>query len=146
MHSLEELMEKLLEEPRVGSVDQQKENIEDLSSDFITATASELREIDSGPDLGHDQMHDFDDIHALLDEINSITLNGANRNGNCPHDPGGDLASDLAESSWGHDPHINPWGSLDKSAISGFVIGPENLVGLLPTRSGGGLACGSVTK
>ena len=116
-YSQEELMEELMEEPRVGSVDQQKENIEDLSSDFIT----------SGPDLGHDQMHDFDDIHALLDEINSITLNGANRNGNCPHDPGGDLASDLAESSWGHDPHINPWGSLDKSAISGFVIDPENL-------------------
>ena len=126
-YSLEELMEELMEEPRVGSVDQQKENIEDLSSDFITATASELREIDSGPDLGHDQMHDFDDIHALLDEINSITLNGANRNGNCPHDPGGDLDSDLAESSRGHDPHIHPWGSLDKSAISGFVIDPENL-------------------
>ena len=36
MHSLEELMEKLLEEPRVGSVDQQKENIEDLSSVIIT--------------------------------------------------------------------------------------------------------------
>ena len=99
MHSLEELMEELKEEPRVGTVDQQKENIEDLSSDFIT----------SGPDLGHDQMHDFDDIHALLDEINSITLNGANRNGNCPHDPGGDLDSDLAETR-GHDPHIN----LDK--------------------------------
>ena len=97
--SPEDLTEELMEEPRVGSVDQQKENIEDLSSDFI----------------------------ALLDEINSITLNGANRNGNCPHDPGGDLDSDLAESSWGHDPHINPWGSLDKSAISGFVIDPENL-------------------
>ena len=116
-YSQEELMEELMEEPRVGSVDQQKENVEDLSSDFIT----------SGPDLGHGQMHDFDDIHALPDEINSITLNGANRNGNCPHDPGGDLDSDLAESSWGHDPHINPWGSLDKSAISGFVIDPENL-------------------
>ena len=128
MHSLEELMEKLLEEPRVGSVDQQKENIEDLSSVIITTTTSEEpREINSGPDFDHDQMRDFDDIHALLDEINSITLNGANRNGNCPHDPGGDLDSDLAESSWGHDPHINPWGSLDKSAISGFVIDPENL-------------------
>ena len=113
-YSQEELMEELMEEPRVGSVDRQKENVEDLSSDFIT----------SGPDLGHGQMHDFDDIHALPDEINSITLNGANRNGNCPHDPGGDLDSDLAESSWGHDPHINPWDSLDKS---------------------GGLGCGSVT-
>ena len=118
-----ELKEELKEEPRADSVDQLKEHIT-LSSDFITATASELREIDSGPDLGHDQMHDFDDIHALLDEINSITLSGANRNGNCPHDPGGDLDSDLAESSWGHDPHINPWDSLDKS---------------------GGLGCGSVT-
>ena len=41
-----------MEEPRVGSVDQQKENIEDLSSVIITSnTSEELREIDPGPDL-----------------------------------------------------------------------------------------------
>ena len=43
---LEELMEELTEEPRVGSVGQQKENIVDLSSVIITTTTSEeLREI-----------------------------------------------------------------------------------------------------
>ena len=65
---LEELMEELTEELRVGSVGQQKENIVDLSSVIITATTSELREIDTGPDLdlgALDQMHDLDDFNGL---------------------------------------------------------------------------------
>ena len=98
MHSLEELMEELKEEPRVGSVDQQKENIEDLSSVIITtATSEEPRKIDSGPDLDHNQMHDLDDIHGLLDEINSITLDDPK--GDYLLEPGGNLDGYLTDST-----------------------------------------------
>ena len=133
MHSLEELKE----EPRVGTVDQQKENIEDLSSVIITtATSEEPRNID------HDQVHDLDDIHGLLDEINSITLDD-------PKDdyllePGDDLDGHLTDSTWGYVPHVTLWDSADNGA--GFVIDFENLTSLLPSCSDGGLTRGSYSK
>ena len=139
MHSLEELMEELKEEPRVGSVDQQKENIEDLSSVIITtATSEEPRKID------HDQMHDLDDIHGLLDEINSITLDD-------PKDDyllesGGDQGGYPTGSSWGHTPHTTLWNSSDMDAITGFVIDSEDLASLLSSRSDGWLGRDSYNK
>ena len=139
MHSLEELMEELKEEPRVGTVDQQKENIEDLSSVIITtATSEEPRKID------HDQMHDLDDIHGLLDEINSITIDDAK--GIYSPEHGGDQSSYLTGSSWGYVPNITMWNSVGTGAITGFVIDYEDVANLLPPWSDGRLTRGSYSK
>ena len=144
---LEELMEELTEEPRVGSVGQQKENFVDLSSVITTTTTSEEpREINPGPDFDHDQMRDFDDIHALLDAISLTTIDDAK--GINSSEPGRDQSRYLPDSSWGHAPNITNitmWTSFDKKATTDFVVGHENLAGLLPTRSGRGLGCGSDT-
>ena len=137
MHSLEELMEKLLEEPRVGSVDQQKENIEDLSSVIITTTSEELREIDTGPDLdlgALDQMHDLDDFNGIMDEINLTTIDDA-EGINFP-ESGRDQSSYLPDSSWGPIFGTTMWNNIAMGTITDFVVGHENLAGLLPTRSG----------
>ena len=142
---LEELMEELTEEPRVGSVGQQKENIVDLSSVIITATTSELREIDTGPDLdlgALDQMHDLDDFNGIMDEINLTTIDDA-EGINSP-EPGRDQSSYLPDSSWG--PIFGTmWNNIAMGTITDFVVGHENLAGLLPTRSGRGLGRGSDT-
>ena len=100
-YSLEELMEELTEEPRVGSVGQQKENIVDLSSVIITTTTSEEpREINSGPDFDHDQRRDFDDIHALLDAISLTTIDDAK--GINSSEPGRDQSRHPPGSRRGH--------------------------------------------
>ena len=126
-----------MEEPRVGSVDQQKENIEDLSSVIITATASELREIDTGPDLdlgALDQMHDLDDFNGIMDEINLTTIDDAE--GINFSEPGRDQSSYLPDSSWGPIFGTTMWNNIAMGTITDFVVGHENLAGLLPTRSG----------
>ena len=136
-YSLEELMEELTEEPRVGSVGQQKENIVDLSSVIITATTSELREIDTGPDLdlgALDQMHDLDDFNGIMDEINLTTIDDA-EGINFP-EPGRDQSSYLPDSSWGPIFGTTMWNNIAMGTITDFVVGHENLAGLLPTRSG----------
>ena len=145
-YSLEELMEELTEEPRVGSVGQQKENIVDLSSVIITATASELREIDTGPDLdlgALDQMHDLDDFNGIMDDINLTTIDDA-EGINFP-ESGRDQSSYLPDSSWGPIFGTTMWNNIAMGTITDFVVGHENLAGLLPTRSGRGLGCGSAT-
>ena len=136
-YSLEELMEELTEEPRVGSVGQQKENIVDLSSVIITATTSELREIDTGPDLdlgALDQMHDLDDFNGIMDEINLTTIDDA-EGINFP-ESGRDQSSYLPDSSWGPIFGTTMWNNIAMGTITDFVVGHENLAGLLPTRSG----------
>ena len=141
-----ELKEELKEKPRADSVDQLKKHIT-LSSDFITATASELREIDSGPNLGHDQIHDFDDIHALLNAISLTTIDDAK--GVNSSEPGRDQSSYLPGSSWGHAPNITNitmWTSFDKKATTGLVIGYEDVANLLSSCSDGGLTCGNYDK
>ena len=146
MHSLEELTEKLLEEPRVGSVDQQKENIEDLSSVIITTTSEELREIDTGPDLdlgALDQMHDLNDFNGIMDDINLTTIDDA-EGINFP-ESGRDQSSYLPDSSWGPIFGTTMWNNIAMGTITDFVVGHENLAGLLPTRSGRGLGRGSDT-
>ena len=112
------------------------------NSQLNDATSEEPRKIDSGPDLDHDQMHDFDDIHGLLDEINSITLD--NPKGDYLLEPGDDLDGHLTDSTWGYVPHVTLWDSADKGA--GFVIHFENLTSLLPSYSDGGLTRGSYSK
>ena len=87
-------------------------------------------------------MHDLDDIHGLLDEINSITLDD-------PKDdyllePGDDLDGHLTDSTWGYVPHVTLRDSADKGA--GFVIDFENLTSLLPSCSDGGLTRGSYSE
>ena len=135
---LEELMEELTEEPRVGSVGQQKENIVDLSSVIITTTTSEeLREIDTGPDLdlgALDQMHDLDDFNGIMDEINLTTIDDA-EGINFP-ESGRDQSSYLPDSSWGPIFGTTMWNNIAMGTITDFVVGHENLAGLLPTRSG----------
>ena len=134
---LEELMEEFTEELRVGSVGQQKENIVDLSPVIITATTSELREIDTGPDLdlgALDQMHDLDDFNGIMDEINLTTIDDA-EGINSP-EPGRDQSSYLPDSSWGPIFGTTMWNNIAMGTITDFVVGHENLAGLLPTRSG----------
>ena len=134
---LEELMEELTEELRVGSVGQQKENIVDLSSVIITATTSELREINTGPDLdlgALDQKHDLDDFNGIMDEINLTTIDDAE--GINFSEPGRDQSSYLPDSSWGPIFGTTMWNNIAMGTITDFVVGHENLAGLLPTRSG----------
>ena len=143
---LEELMEEFTEELRVGSVGQQKENIVDLSPVIITATTSELREIDTGPDLdlgALDQMHDLDDFNGIMDDINLTTIDDA-EGINFP-ESGRDQSSYLPDSSWGPIFGTTMWNNIAMGTITDFVVGHENLAGLLPTRSGRGLGCGSDT-
>ena len=133
-----ELKEELKKEPRVGSVGQQKENIVDLSSVIITTTTSEeLREIDTGPDLdlgALDQMHDLDDFNGIMDEINLTTIDDA-EGINFP-ESGRDQSSYLPDSSWGPIFGTTMWNNIAMGTITDFVVGHENLAGLLPTRSG----------
>ena len=123
------------EEPRVGSVGQQKENIVDLSSVFITDTASELREGDSGSD--------YDDMQDLLGEIDSITRDDAK--GTYFPEPGGDEGSYLTDSSWGFTSNTTIWDGLHKNVVTSVVTDSGDLAGLLPTRPGGGPGCGRIT-
>ena len=121
-------MEEFTEELRVGSVGQQKENIVDLSSVIITATTSELREIDTGPDLdlgALDLMHDLDDFNGIMDEINLTTIDDA-EGINLP-EPGRDQSSYLPDSSWGPIFGTTMWNNIAMGTITDFAVGPENL-------------------
>ena len=130
-HTMEELT---AEELMTGSTIQLKEHIP-LTSDIATDSEEELCAGDSGSD--------YDDVQDLLREINSTTLDHAK--GNYFPETVGDQGSYRTDSSWGPTPDTTMWGSFGKDTVTSFVIGSENLVGLLPTRPGGGLGCGSIT-
>ena len=115
----------------------------DLSSGIISTTASEgeLRASDSGSDP--DEVQDLDEMPYLLDEINPITLDDPK--GTYFPEPGGDEGSYFAGSNWGLTPDIAMRDGLDKDAVTSVVTDSADLAGLLPTRPGGGLGCGSIT-
>ena len=87
---------------------------------------------------------DLDDIHGLLDEINSITIDDAK--GIYSPEHGGDQSSYLTGSSWGYVPNITMWNSVGTGAITGFVIDYEDVANLLPPWSDGRLTRGSYSK
>ena len=95
-------------------------------------------------DLGAlDQMHDLDDFNGIMDEINLTTIDDAE--GINFSEPGRDQSSYLPDSSWGPFFGTTMWNNIAMGTITDFVVGHENLAGLLPTRSGRGLGRGSDT-
>ena len=122
------------EELMTGSTIQLKEHIP-LTSDIATDSEEELCAGDSGSD--------YDDVQDLLREINSTALDHAK--GNYFPETVGDQGSYRTDSSWGPTPDTTMWGSFGKDTVTSFVIDSGDLAGLLPTRPGGGLGCGSIT-
>ena len=130
-HTMEELT---AEELMTGSTIQLKEHIP-LTSGIATDSEEELRAGDSGSD--------YDDMQDLLGEIDSITRDDAK--GTYFPEPGGDEGSYLTDSSWGFTSNTTIWDGLHKNVVTSVVTDSGDLAGLLPTRPGGGLGCGSIT-
>ena len=79
-------------------------------------------------------MHDLDDFNGIMDDINLTTIDDA-EGINSP-EPGRDQSSYLPDSSWGPIFGTTMWNNIAMGTITDFVVGHENLAGLLPTRSG----------